>query len=193
MPAEIGYSLQKGRRGSSTNMWGVQTHSGPPVFLVPFRKYLVRMNGTPQPNQKRPPALGIEPGSLDHESQPLTIGPLLTPILSSKVQLYVSNSYKILTSREKWRHMLRVDKACPQKQLHKQYRKHNVCVAGNHNNNSLLMHNYLSRYSASLASMMWCWWSATCTGGVNRRRSNTGCPLSVAQGVTASCKHKKSQ
>ena len=37
------------------------------------------MNGTPQPNQKRPPALGIEPGSLDHESQPLTIRPLLTP------------------------------------------------------------------------------------------------------------------
>ena len=37
------------------------------------------MNGTPQPNQKRPLALGIEPGSLDHESQPLTIGPFLTP------------------------------------------------------------------------------------------------------------------
>ena len=36
------------------------------------------MNGTPQPNQKRLLALGIKPGSLDHESQPLTIGPLLT-------------------------------------------------------------------------------------------------------------------
>ena len=79
--------------------------------------------------------------------------------ISSKVQLYLSNSYKILTSREKWRHTLRVDKACPQKQLHKHNRKHNVCVAGNlfdHNNNSLLMHIYLSRYSASLASMRWC-------------------------------------
>ena len=71
MPAEIGYSLRRGRGGSLDCMWGVQTHSG--------RKDLARMNGTPQPNQKRPPALGIEPGSLDHESQPLTIGPLLTP------------------------------------------------------------------------------------------------------------------
>ena len=33
------------------------------------------MNGTPQPNRKR---LGIEPGSLDHESQPLIIGSFLT-------------------------------------------------------------------------------------------------------------------
>ena len=81
MPAEIGYSLRRGRGGSFDCMWGVQTHSGPPVFLVPFRKDLARMNGMPQPNQKRPPALGIEPGSLDHESQPLTIGPLLTPAL----------------------------------------------------------------------------------------------------------------
>ena len=79
MPAEIGYSLRRGRGGSLDCMWGVQTHSGPPVFLVLFRKDLARMNGTPQPNQKRLPALGIEPGSLDHESQPLTIGPLLTP------------------------------------------------------------------------------------------------------------------
>ena len=103
--------------------------------------------------------------------------------ISSKVQLYLSNSYKILTSREKWRHTLRVDKACPQKQLHKHNRKHNVWVAGNlfdYNNNSLLIHIYLSRYSASLASMRWCWWSASRTGQVNHRRLNTGRPLSVA-------------
>ena len=80
MPAaEIGYSLQRGRGGSLDCMWGVQTHSGPPVFLVPFRKDLARMNGTPQPNQKWLPALEIELGSLDQESQPLTIGPFLTP------------------------------------------------------------------------------------------------------------------
>ena len=79
MPAKIGYSLRRGRGGSSNCMWGVQTHSGPPVFLVPFRKDLARMNGTPQPNQKWLPALGIEPGSLNHKPQPLTIGPFLTP------------------------------------------------------------------------------------------------------------------
>ena len=79
MPAKIGYSLRGGRRGSLDCVWGVQTHSGPPVFLVPFRKDLARMNGTPQPNQKWLPAQGLEPGSLDHESQPLTIRPLLTP------------------------------------------------------------------------------------------------------------------
>ena len=33
-------------------MWRVQTHSGPPVFLVPVRKDLARMNDTLQPNQK---------------------------------------------------------------------------------------------------------------------------------------------
>ena len=74
--ALIGYSLGRGRGGSLDCMWGVQTHSGPPVFLVLFRKDLARMNGTPRPNQKWPPALRIEPGSLDHESQPLTIGPV---------------------------------------------------------------------------------------------------------------------
>ena len=74
MPAEIGYSLQRGRGGFLHCIWGVQTHRGPPVFLVPLRKDLARMNGTPQPNQKWLPAQGIEPGSLDHKSQPLTIG-----------------------------------------------------------------------------------------------------------------------
>ena len=73
MPAEICYSLRSGRGGSLDCMWGVQTHSGPQVFLVSFRKDLARMNGTPQPNRKWLPALGIEPGSLDHESQSLTI------------------------------------------------------------------------------------------------------------------------
>ena len=68
MPAEIGYSLRRGRGGSLDCMWGVQTHSGPPLFLVPFRKDLARMNGTPQPNR-----LGIELRFLDHESHPLTI------------------------------------------------------------------------------------------------------------------------
>ena len=52
MPAEIGYSLRRGRGGSLDCMWGVQTHSGPPVFLVPFHKDLARINGTPQPNRK---------------------------------------------------------------------------------------------------------------------------------------------
>ena len=44
MPAEIGYSLRIGRGGSLDCVWGVQTHSEPPVFLVPFRKDLARMN-----------------------------------------------------------------------------------------------------------------------------------------------------
>ena len=35
----------------------------------------------PQPNQKWPPAMGIEPWSLDHEPQLLTIEPFLTPPL----------------------------------------------------------------------------------------------------------------
>ena len=48
MPAEIGFSLP--------------SHCRPSVFLVPFRRDLARMNGTPQPNQRIPPALGIEPG-----------------------------------------------------------------------------------------------------------------------------------
>ena len=52
MPAEIGYSLRRGRGGSLDCMWGVQTHRGPPVFSVPSRKDLARMNGTPRPNQK---------------------------------------------------------------------------------------------------------------------------------------------
>ena len=57
MPAEIGYSLRRGRGGSLDCMWGVQTHSGPPVFLV--RKNLAWMNGTPQPNQKQPLSVGL--------------------------------------------------------------------------------------------------------------------------------------
>ena len=69
----------KRQRGSLVYMWGVQTHSGPPVYLVPFRQDLARMNDTPKPNQKLLPALGIEPGSLYHKPQPLTIGPFLTP------------------------------------------------------------------------------------------------------------------
>ena len=47
--------------------------------IVPFRKDLARMNGTPQPNWKWLPALGIEPRFLDHKSQPLIIAPFLTP------------------------------------------------------------------------------------------------------------------
>ena len=78
MPAKVGYSLRRGRGGSLDCMWGVQTHSGPLVSLVPFRKNQGSMNGTPHPNWKWLPALGIKPGSLDHESQPLTIGPFLT-------------------------------------------------------------------------------------------------------------------
>ena len=70
MLTEIGYSLRRGRGGSLDCICGVCKHSGPPVFLVPFRKDLA--------NQKWLPALGIEPASLDHESQPLTIGPFLT-------------------------------------------------------------------------------------------------------------------
>ena len=35
MPAEIGFSFQRGREGSLDCMWGVQTHSGPPVFFSP--------------------------------------------------------------------------------------------------------------------------------------------------------------
>ena len=49
-PAEIGYSLRRGRPLDC--MWGTQTHSAPPVVLVPFRKDLARMNGMPQPNPK---------------------------------------------------------------------------------------------------------------------------------------------
>ena len=52
MSTEIRYSLRGGRGGSLDFMWDVQTHSGPLVFLVTFHKYLARMNGTPQPNQK---------------------------------------------------------------------------------------------------------------------------------------------
>ena len=61
MRAEIRYSLWRGRGGSLDCMWGVQTHGGPLVFLVPFRKDLARMNGAPQPNQKWLPVLGIDP------------------------------------------------------------------------------------------------------------------------------------
>ena len=52
MPARIGYSLGGGRGGSFDCIWGVQTHSLPLTFLVPFRKDMTRMNRTPQPNQK---------------------------------------------------------------------------------------------------------------------------------------------
>ena len=76
--AKIGYSLRSGRGGSLDCMWGVQTHSAPPEFLVPFGNDLARINGTPPPNRKWLPALGIEPGSLDHGSQSLTIRPFLT-------------------------------------------------------------------------------------------------------------------
>ena len=41
----------KGRGGPVDLMWIVQTHNGSPVILVPFRKDLARMKGTPQPNQ----------------------------------------------------------------------------------------------------------------------------------------------
>ena len=73
MPTEIGI------QGSLDRALGVQTHSGPPVFLVPFLKDLSRLNGTSQPNQKWMPVQGIEPVSLDHKYQPLTIEPFLTP------------------------------------------------------------------------------------------------------------------
>ena len=33
-------------------MWGVQTHSGPPVFPFQFCEDLARMNGAPQPSRK---------------------------------------------------------------------------------------------------------------------------------------------
>ena len=32
-------------------LWGVQTHGGPSISLVPFRKVLARMNGKPQSNE----------------------------------------------------------------------------------------------------------------------------------------------
>ena len=99
MPAEIGYSLRRGRGGSLDCVWGVQTHSGPPVFLVLFRKDLAWMNGTPQPNQKWLPALGIEPGSLDHESQPLTIG----PHTDAEVSKAFKNLYKTFPAEEKFK------------------------------------------------------------------------------------------
>ena len=60
MLTEIGYSLRRGRGGSLDCIYGVCKHSGPPVFLVPFRKDLA--------NQKWLPALGIEPASFDRES-----------------------------------------------------------------------------------------------------------------------------
>ena len=78
--SERSTTLFKRAEGGSLNcMWVVQTHSGPQVFLVTFRKDQARMNGTPQPNQKWLLALGTEPGSLNHESQPLIVGPFLTP------------------------------------------------------------------------------------------------------------------
>ena len=49
-------------------------------IVSPNPKDLARINGTPQPNQKWLPAQGIESGYLNHESQPLTIGPFLATI-----------------------------------------------------------------------------------------------------------------
>ena len=40
------------KRQRGIYMWGVQTHNGPLVFLVPFRKDLARMDGTQQLNEK---------------------------------------------------------------------------------------------------------------------------------------------
>ena len=68
-----GYSLRRGSGWSLDCLCGVQTHSETLVFLVPFRKVPARMNGTPQPHQQQSPTLGIEPRSLDHKPQPLTI------------------------------------------------------------------------------------------------------------------------
>ena len=87
MPAEIAYFLREGRGGFLDCVWGVQTHSGPPVFLVLYRKNLARMYGTPQPNQKWLPGLGIKPGSHNLKPQFLTIGPFLIPEYSSIVLL----------------------------------------------------------------------------------------------------------
>ena len=71
--------FEKRQRGIFGLHWVVQIHSGLPVVLVLFRKdQLARMNGTLQPNHKWLPAQGIEPGSLNHKPQPLTIGPFLT-------------------------------------------------------------------------------------------------------------------
>ena len=79
MPAGIGCSLRRGGGGPLYYIWGVQTHSGHPVFLALFRKDLASMKGTPQASQKCLPAKRIEPASLNPESQPSTIEPLLTP------------------------------------------------------------------------------------------------------------------
>ena len=87
MPAEIGYYLQGGRGGFLDYVWDGQTHSGPTVILAPDRKNLARMNGTPQPNQKWLPRLGIEPGSHNLKPQFLTILPFLIPEYSSIVLL----------------------------------------------------------------------------------------------------------
>lgn len=56
----------KRQRGINTLHFGEQ-------ILVLYHKDLVWMNGTPLV------VLGIDPGSLDHKPQPLTIGPFLTP------------------------------------------------------------------------------------------------------------------
>ena len=61
----------KGRGGPVDLMWIVQTHSGSAVILVPFRKDLARMKGTPQPNQNWEAAQGIEPGSLGSQASTL--------------------------------------------------------------------------------------------------------------------------
>ena len=45
---------------------GRAKHSGSLVLLVPFRKDLAWMNGTPQPNQKWLSALGIESWAATH-------------------------------------------------------------------------------------------------------------------------------
>ena len=73
------YSFGRGRVGSLDCIWGVKTHSGPLVLVVPFRKDLARISGTPQPNRKWLPAQGIKPRSVDHKFQPLTTRPFLSP------------------------------------------------------------------------------------------------------------------
>ena len=87
------------------------------------------------------------------------------PVKSNFIRVILTKYWQV---RKKWRHMLRVDKACLQKKLHKHDRKHNGCVAGflNLNNNSFFSHNYLIRYSAWLASMSWCLWSASVLVGL---------------------------
>ena len=84
---QIGYSMAN--RGSLDCMLGVQTHSGPPLFLAPFYKDLARIIGTPQPNQKWLPVLEIE--TVWISQSPLTIGPFLT--LTASLYIYLTWLY----------------------------------------------------------------------------------------------------